>query len=251
MQWDALADREGQPSYQIPFYTTLSKRNRSKIAEWCYKVVDYFEIDRRVVSIALSHFDRYLASEHSVCNGENSREVWLVVMACLQLAIKLHSNKQVHTRMLANVRATCRYSEQEVSEEELHICSALQWYLNPSVPVMYLEVANPLINEIVHSEKISKQMMQRIGELSKFLIELSAYNLELSAERPSSVAHAAILVAMNHLHTSTSAMNRWLGLTLKHSSHLTDRCIPKLQSILLANEMMVRCSSPTNVERKL
>ena len=246
-QWNALADREGQSIYEIELFTFLSIENRSTIADWCYKVADCLVIERRVVSIAFSHFDRYL-SHHE----ENKNDCWLVILACLQLAIKLHSNKNETSLrpILLNLRTICRFSERQVAEKELYICEDLQWYLNPPVPAMYLEVATPLIDAIINKENVSitKAMTHDIVELSRFLMELGVYDLRLSGERPSSVAYAAILVAMNHLHIPTRTVNKWLSLTLNHSSYKTDRCIQWLQRILTAiHGRTSLCSSPTNV----
>jgi len=33
---------------------------RSKICEWCYRVIDHFRYDREIVSVAMNYFDRYL-----------------------------------------------------------------------------------------------------------------------------------------------------------------------------------------------
>jgi len=261
-QWNALAEKETRsPIYDIEFFTFLSTENRNTIANWCYKVVDYLVIDRRVVGIAFSHFDRYSSRP----NGEEDIDKrdddssWLVILACLQLAIKLHSNnKESSIRpTLRSLRAICRLSEGRVAEKELQICTDLAWYLNPPLPIMYLEVATPLLDEIiVENNNTRATMTQDIIELSRYLMELAIYDLHLSAERPSSVAHAAILVAMNHLHVSTRMVNEWLSLTLEHSSYKTDCCIPRLQRILAVNgeslssawSSMPSPTSPTNVE---
>ena len=65
------------------------------------------------------------------------------------------------------------------------------------------------------------------------------------------MAHAAILVAMNHFDAPTKTVNRWLSLPLQHSTKMmTDRCILRLQGILEEHEdnFALRCPSPTSVE---
>lgn len=267
-QWKALADREHRPDYQIPFFTFLSRANRSAIATWCYRVADCFVVDRRVVGIALSYFDRYLCCDerhrqssessssslrHDDCDRDplsNDNDCWPTVVACLHIAIKLHSDRQNDAAVrsaLTTLCRSCRLSTDRVAREELRVCDALGWYLNPPTPVMFLEI----VSDVIVNELVPAKAGRDVIELSRFLLELSVYDLQLSAERASSVARAAITVAAEHLDVSRKIVNGWLSLgALDHSSDRTDRCIPKLRKSLAANcEDTRRCSSPTNVER--
>ena len=96
-----------------------------------------------------------------------------------------------------NICLTSRYSAKKIARIELEVCKVLGWYLNPPIPIHFLEVAEPLIDQI--TSRIPWDMSSEIIELSRFLLEVSVFHAEIARERPSSVAMSAILVAMNYL----------------------------------------------------
>ncbi|KAI2503763.1 Cyclin [Fragilaria crotonensis] len=82
-----------------------------------FEVVDHFEFDREVVSIALSYLDRVVSmkTKHS---GEpmHRRDFQLVAVTCLYLAIKLHGK---WTRMM----------DQDANSRSMHLLSS-PWSLH-------------------------------------------------------------------------------------------------------------------------
>ena len=68
--------------------TGINEVWREKICEWCYQVVDHFDYNRQVVSIALNYLDRYLA-----LRPVNRKIFQLAAMTCLFLAIKLNETR--------------------------------------------------------------------------------------------------------------------------------------------------------------
>mmetsp|Transcript_30066 Transcript_30066/g.62856 ORF Transcript_30066/g.62856 Transcript_30066/m.62856 type:complete len:223 (+) Transcript_30066:251-919(+) len=80
--------------------TAEFNKGREKICLWAYGIVDHCDLDRRLVSIALSYFDRLLSNglvdERDV--PENNNNARLAGMTCLYLAIKIHSSAVVSAR---------------------------------------------------------------------------------------------------------------------------------------------------------
>mmetsp|Transcript_4709 Transcript_4709/g.6705 ORF Transcript_4709/g.6705 Transcript_4709/m.6705 type:complete len:176 (-) Transcript_4709:862-1389(-) len=64
---------------------------RSKICEWCYRVIDHFQYDRKVVSIAIDYFDRFLMA-HPGADSMSSRNYQLAAMTSLYIAMKIHAD---------------------------------------------------------------------------------------------------------------------------------------------------------------
>lgn len=58
---------------------------REKICQWCYEVIDHFDISREIVSIAVNYLDRFLSLQSVDRTGFQ-----LLAMSCLHLAIKLY-----------------------------------------------------------------------------------------------------------------------------------------------------------------
>jgi hypothetical protein len=73
---------------------------RSKICEWSYQVIDYFDFDREIVAISLHYLDRYV-SQRLV----NKKTFQLVAITTLHMACKLHSprDQQIPMEMLRSM----------------------------------------------------------------------------------------------------------------------------------------------------
>lgn len=253
LQWNDLVDTEEKSSPSYLVLDPISNEKRRVICDWCYSMVDSVRIDRRVVSTAIFYFERYRYLHRSDDESKlRSKDVWRCVLACLCLAIKLHSNhSEEYTRKIVmNICLTSRYSVKKIARTELDICKILGWHLNPPVPIHFLEVAEPLLEQI--TSRFPWDMSSEIIELSRFLLEVSVFHAEIARERPSSVAMSAILVAMNYLTVPSMIANDWLSLNMKQLSCVTNRCIPKLQQILNDNHDQIVnhrycCSSPKTV----
>jgi len=60
---------------------------REKICEWCFKIVDHFDIDRELVSIVLSYLDRFMSKN---VRNLNKITFQLASLTSLYLAFKLY-----------------------------------------------------------------------------------------------------------------------------------------------------------------
>ena len=245
LQWNDLVDTEERLSpYRI--LDPISNEKRCVICEWCYSIVDSVRIDPRVVSTAMSYFERY----HYLHKSLRRKDVWKYIFTCLCLAIKLHSNhgEEYLRKIIMKICFTSRYSVKEIAETELEVCKVLNWYLNPPVPIHFLEVAEPVLERITN--EVPWDMSSDIIELSRLLLEASLFQAEIARERPSSVAMSAILVAMNYLTVPTMIAYDWQSFDMKQVARATNRCIPKMQKILhdSLDQMSNRnCSSPKTV----
>ena len=114
----------------------------------------------------------------------------------------------------------------------------LHWYLNPATIFMYLAVARPLIQDLAGDNNGSTN----IQALSTYLLELSVYDTFFSDKKGSSVAYAAIMVAMDALHVPEKRLAQY---QLEHSYHMTTLCAQRLRQVYneallqLEDEMLV------------
>mmetsp|Transcript_22898 Transcript_22898/g.41084 ORF Transcript_22898/g.41084 Transcript_22898/m.41084 type:complete len:283 (+) Transcript_22898:51-899(+) len=249
-QWNALAEREeniankiqppssseqqeGQEGQTHQRHPSIARKNkniihscptvwREKICEWCYQVVDHCNIDRDVVSIALSYFDRYLSLQTSI--GDSVFQ--LVAMTSLYLAVKMHSTRKISVSSISSLSKGC-FRVDQILKMEICIIKSLRWHLNPPTPSMYLNVVNPLFDISV----IDPQASFEITELSRYLLELSVCDAYFIDKKPSSIAYAAISVAMEGLPTPAK-MQRDFGLyQLDKSPHVTELCAQRLRHV--------------------
>jgi len=256
-QWKYLVEREENVAYKIQPLPSSGQRGdnmnavhccpsvwREKICEWCYQVVDHCNIDRDVVSIALSYFDRYL----SLCHTSIADTVFqLVAMTSLYLAVKCHSTRKISVSSIASLSKGC-FRVDQILKMEISIISSLQWHLNPPTPSMYLDVASPLMDASFNDPQASVE----ISELSRYLLELSVCDGYFIGMKPSSLAYAAILVAMENLSIPMKYKKSFVSYQLDKSSSKTAICAQRLRHVYsLATDQSeedVRAgASPTSV----
>jgi len=295
-EWKALVQREGKDAYRVgPSSSSLSlsssssslecddnqddghqqpsninnnnnrpfqscpKELREMICDWCYRVIDHCDIDRGVVSICLSYFDRYLSLSmphtSSIMNTQRESLIQLVAMSSLYLAVKLNSTRKISVTMMASL-SQGNFREDQISKMELCIIKSLRWHLHPPTPFIYLTIASPLIedddrssysstnndhyqgaNQGVHQDYNSNKNSNmnnnntntNIIELSRYLIELSVCDGFFVDKSPSSIAHAAITLAMETMPRRTPysvAFHR-----LEHDPRVTDVCARRLRQV--------------------
>ena len=148
---------------------------RSKIVQWSFRVIDHFQLDREVVTIGMSLFDRFLAHLNgnqtslgyspdctcSICTGElTSKTYQLAAMTCMYTAMKCNSstdadvknlqsqgeirNEDVYARrkvfkLKAFVELSRgQFTEHDVTRMELLVLHALEWKVHPPTAMTFV-----------------------------------------------------------------------------------------------------------------
>ena len=141
----------------------------------------------------------------------------------------------------------------QILKMEICIMKSLCWHLNPPTPSIYVDIAIPLVNASVINEKASYEII----ELSRYLVELAVCDAFFADKKPSSVAYAAMLVAMESLSTSPKIAMRIGSYQLDKSPNVTELCAERLRHVYtLAVSIQAEVgkrgaehASPTSVER--
>jgi len=161
---------------------------REKICEWCYQVVDHFEFNREIVSIAMSYLDRYL-----VTRQVTKKIFQLAAMTCLYLAIKLYESRKLRISSLIEL-SRGYFSPEHINAMEESILRSLKWQMHPPTSLCF---ARHFI--LLLPNDCSSSVKHEIMELSRFLTELSVCDYFFVTRNPSSAALAAILTSMETL----------------------------------------------------
>jgi transcription initiation factor TFIIIB Brf1 subunit/transcription initiation factor TFIIB len=140
-------------------------------------------IGRDVVSYAMSYFDRIVPHY-----GINDTLVQLVAMTCLYLAIKVHCSKKISVQSMVSL-SRGSFREDQVVKMERIILQGLNWFLNPATPHLFLE--------IFFESSQDDDAMNEIKDSASYLLELAVCDHFFISKKPSSVARAAILAAMD------------------------------------------------------
>lgn len=158
---------------------------REKICEWCYQVVDHFDFNREDVSVAMSFLDRYLATR-----TVNRRIFQLAAMTSLYLAIKLYEPGKLRMASLIDLSRGYFLAEHIVTMED-SILQSLHWHVHPPTPYAFCGDLMLLV-----PEELPARARQDATELARFLTELSVCDYWFVDKKPSAIALAAIVNAL-------------------------------------------------------
>ncbi|KAL3789031.1 hypothetical protein HJC23_008178 [Cyclotella cryptica] len=187
-QNDTVADLPGANAGGGASSASSSEINemwREKICEWCYQVVDHFDFNREIVSVAMSYLDRYLATR-----SVNRRIFQLAAMTALYLAIKLYEPGKIRMSSLIDL-SRGYFLEDHIVTMEDSVLQSLGWHVHPPTPYSFVrEMINLLPVQITPRDR------HDTNELARFLTELSVCDYWFVTKKPSSIALASLINAL-------------------------------------------------------
>ena len=202
---------------------------RKKMCEWAYEVVDYFEYDREVVTVAFNFVDRYTLEV--LKNGDEVLDRDLFQTICitsLYIAMKLQGpiyvmeQSQPQTMAaIVSIRTFVQISRglvtvESLEEMEVKMSSCLKYRLNPPTPglftaylILFLAPDNARqVNPFLNFEPLLEEEMVNIFEVARYQTELSTFDARLTMTcQPSCVSAAAILNAMTYLRSRAGGVS--------------------------------------------
>ncbi|CAB9515480.1 diatom-specific cyclin [Seminavis robusta] len=163
---------------------------REIICEWAYNLVDHFDLPRERVSVFTNILDRYLQKylvEHP--EGITKKHFQLLSLTCLYLTIKLDCHQGFLSMEMMIHLSREKFSKYQMSAMEKEILRCLEWKLHPPTPSIFLRHFLLLLQpqHRVHRDVI---------ESARFYMELAALDYQSVTQRPSRIALAALLNAM-------------------------------------------------------
>ena len=245
-QWNALVAKEQRATYKVQHSSVRPKTSRTKLCDWAYQFVDSVGLDRGIVCITFSYFDRYVYSQ-----TENVEcKIDLVFMTSLYLAIKIHSFSELTFPAFKFSEITDgKFDQADITDMEISLLGVLGWHVNPPVPALFLSVCNELCND----RATDKASLGRMWTTAKFLIELSVYDIFFADFNPSSIALAAVSVAATIHSIPVEIIWDILDLEVSSQSDQIELCTKRLQviynqrSFSTSAEPNPVCYSPTGV----
>ena len=258
--WDALVERESR--YEASSVQRLigpADLWREVHIASIHDIVDDYDIDPSMVGAAFALFDRYFM-RGLVRGGEWS----LALMTCLYLAIKIHSSHSNGEGMIDAVTMSweCgdRFTPGQIIDMERRVCRDLDWRLNPPRPELYVDLVatyllltadaraaanddddgycnylNPTTDEDYDIEDIPPEMRRELVRQSKLLCGMSVLDRNFAVARPSSIAHAAIAVAMDVMRFPARAIWWFSSLPLERDPGETEDYVARLHRLCSAS----------------
>eukprot|EP01082_Thalassiosira_pseudonana_P000555 g1459.t1 g1459 contig10:2135776-2136756(+) len=170
----------------------VDRECRVKMTEWTYQLVDFCKFSRNTVAISMSYLDRFLSTSSPSAQRAlvSKKEYQLAAMVTLYLSVKLFEPMAMDPTLLADISQGC-YTEIEIESMEQEILTALQWRLNGPTSLDFMTHILSLLPKSADSTDISASMA--LSDFSRFQVELSVSDYDLSLQRKSTIALASIL----------------------------------------------------------
>jgi len=170
---------------------------RDHICIWSHEVVDCYEINREIVAISMSLFDRFLSK--LIIDSDDHVTKHLIECAAvtsLYMSIKINASNEPFPA--DSFFDSAGFTRDEVFDMEKTILFFLKWRVNPptteavrNLLFKYLDFPQDLFPIIYVSE-----IKEKIEECSRFLCELSVCDKFFISKRPSVIAFSSILCSI-------------------------------------------------------
>jgi len=205
---------------------------RRKMCIWCCQVVDFFKFNtRETVFMASSYLDRFLSSSDESAETAlfNRKEYQLFSMTSLYLAIKVHETIEVDVSIMVKL-SRGDYRVEDFVRAEADLIRALAWRLNGPTPTEFVRRFVSLLppdaakrpgstsnfdqarqdqhddidgNDDDDDSNISSSSHHRVTneymlmDFARFQTEISVTDYTFVATRPSLIATASVLNAVD------------------------------------------------------
>lgn len=248
-----LADNEASREKICETTTSLIDEIwREKICDWSFRIVDHFNFSRETVSISISFLDRYVSKRRV-----NKKLFQLASVTTLYLAIKLHEREKfTMSHMLKLSRSG--FSVKQMEAMEMSMFAALSWHLHPPTPFSFVRDLVPML--ISSHTCASPAVRYNILDIARFLTELSVCEYFFVTMKPSSIALAALLNAMdtvlapdeeNYTYSGTSRFLQFLkeSARLDHNDPQVVKCRVKLHQLYSEQVNCTQTSKATSQQQ--
>jgi hypothetical protein len=194
---------------------------RAKIVRWLYDIVDYFDLERSTVAMAMSYVDRFMSAPGSKSSRRNITSYQLTCLACLFLATKTIDTAHIDVDLLVKASRGC-YDRQEILDAEKDVLDTLCWRVCDVTSSCF---SNHLLGLLIKVVPMDSSVLESLVDFTRFQIELSVAEYDICVSRqPSTVALAAVFNSMELLDFTPSQkivyhrVIQSIGLSLSSSS---------------------------------
>ena len=166
---------------------------RGKTIKYFYRIVDFFELQREIVSVTINILDRYSLTAEGSSIIDNRKEYQLASMASFYTSIKIFGSKVIGPDFFTST-SRGSFTEKDITDMEMRILLSLKWRMNPPTALAFVHKFMHLI-----PNGMSKSVRLKILEHSKYQTELAMNDCWFADKLPSSIAFASITNSLNSL----------------------------------------------------
>jgi len=183
---------------------------RKKMVDWCFTVVDSFNLSRESVWRAMNILDRYLSSGKGLSAKalENKQTFQLASTVCLYMAVKVYEDVEMTIDFLVKL---CRnyYTSSEFINMEHDILFALNWSVSSTTPLDFVRHFLFIQSDIIDPARID-----HILEAAQKQLSNATSDAYFSSCKQSSVGIACLAAALVESDVSHADQEQfWLHLS--------------------------------------
>ncbi len=174
-------------------------QDRRVMCQWGYDIVDACQIDRKIVCVAISYFDRFLCTNSlQAMEALLSRRTFqLCFVACLVISFKCQAGMIVDSDFVTDVVCQSLYAEEEIFDAEKEVLSALRWRLNGPSPHDFIGYFIQLLPSTALED--NPHLEESLIAMAETRAEAAMVDYSIALQTPSSIAYASILSSMEIL----------------------------------------------------
>ena len=214
---DIMMESDGGDDSRGP----IDESCRRKMSMWSTQVVDFFQFgSRESVHMASAYLDRFLSSSDEAAQRAllNRKEYQLFSMTALYLAIKIQETIEVDLSIMEKL-SRGDYTAKDFLRAEVELIRSLRWRLNDPTPTEFVRrfvsllpgdvESPPSLTSASSSTPTSTPTAQQqeqamsdeymIMDFARFQTEISVTDYSFVATRPSLIATASVLNAVDNI----------------------------------------------------
>jgi hypothetical protein len=179
----------------------VSEDDRTKMVDWCYKVVDTCQLERETVAIAMDLVDRFLSNKSSTAAMDvlgDRIQFQLLSLTALYVSIKI-SQKIALGSDFFSVISRELYPVKDIEAMELILLKELSWCISPPTCVQMAHHILTLSSTLVCFDKASLAAL--LNDVD-YQAECAVRDYYFVTQRPSTLAMAAIINSVDRIEGS-------------------------------------------------
>ncbi len=192
-----------------PICHRITEDDRSKIVDWCYRIIDLCQLKKESVAMTMNIVDRFMSnprrlpsigisqhfSHHDILHDRIKYQ--LLALSALYISIKVNEQVTLSSGKLAAMSRGV-YSKENIEDMECTILECLSWRVCAPTAFQVGSVILELMIAKVQVADVSAMDVRRwesIREELSYQTELAIRDYQLSLQPPSTVAFMAIINA--------------------------------------------------------
>jgi Cyclin, N-terminal domain len=161
------------------------KEDRKLMVQWCYKVLDFFHLNRETAAIAMSYVDRFLLAEPDYLQDTDKYQLLCIV--ALYVAIKVHEPQTLTPHAFVEI-GRGQFSADDMVQLESKLLSVLTWRVNPPTLLAFVR----LFLELIPPMALDPGMKKTVYTLTIAQAEKAISDYTIVTVAPSKLAFVAL-----------------------------------------------------------